>query len=517
MIINYVNNQKKYSSEELDPIKSQIQKLLSVFVGEDFIDSTLNDYLEDGYVTLYLVGQNRIKEINEETREISKVTDVLSFPMLDMTEGSIDSEENIDFEFDANGNKIVNFGEIIICPDICHKHALEYGHTLEREMVFLVAHSLLHLFGFDHIEPEDEKKMIFWQRKLMADVGLAFEEEIEFVSHSDELKEKVKSASGKKVVKPVEFPAGSSCEHCGYVAILGRPNVGKSTFLNYISGMKLAIVSHKPQTTRTNIRSIYNAPGAQVIFVDTPGVHRPDSKLSKIMVENSFNSAKHADLVLLMVDGRFPKPASIEKELLKLCRENNKRVILAINKSDDIEKATLLPAIAAYSPMYDFEEIIPISAKEGDNIEILLKSLVDRLPSGPRLFDSEEMTDQTEREIASELIREQVLHYTDQEIPHGVSIEITSFKEKMLDDAKDDYDREMVVINAVIICERKSHKGIILGKDGQMIKRIGTKARQGIERLCGCKVYLELFVKVREDWKNDDSLLKEFGYYVEED
>ena len=281
--------------------------------------------------------------------------------------------------------------------------------------------------------------------------------------------------------------------------------------------MKLAIVSHKPQTTRTNIRSIYNTENAQVVFVDSPGVHKPNSRLSEIMVENSFNSAKHADIVLLMVDGRFDKPAHIEKELLRLCKENKKKVILAVNKSDDITKESLLPCILEYSQLFDYEEIIPISAKDGDNIDVLLENIIKRLPAGPRLFDSEEMTNQNEREILSELIREQILHYTNQEIPHGVSVSITKFDEKTSEGATSEYDRDLIVISADIICERKSHKGIILGKDGQMIKRIGTKARQSIERLCGCKVYLDLFVKVREDWRNDNSLLKQFGYFVEED
>ena len=349
--------------------------------------------------------------------------------------------------------------------------------------------------------------MIFWQKKLMYDIGLAFDDEIEFIDHKTEDKD----------TSNIMYEAGTPCAHVGYVSILGRPNVGKSTLLNYITGMKLAIVSHKPQTTRTNIRSIYNGQDSQLIFVDTPGVHNPKSELSKIMVENSFKSAKHSDIVLLMADGRFTEPAAVEKKLLELCKENNKKVILAINKSDDISKESLLPTIGSYSKLYEFEDIVPISARTGDNVDVLLKAIEQRLPEGPRLFDSEVMTNQTEREIAAELIREQILHYTNQEIPHGTTVVIDEFKEKYKDNAKDEYDREMVVIHASIICERKSHKAILLGKDGQMIKRLSTKSRINIERLTGCKVYLELFVKVREDWKNDELYLKQYGYFVEED
>ncbi len=483
------------------------EKACEKIVEEDIMPFILTKNQDKMYVNLTLVGSEKIRKMNAEFRNVNKVTDVLSFPMLDMKNGKLNGElDPSDFEYDQNGEKVICLGSVVICPEVCEKQALEYGHSIEREAAFLFVHSMLHLLGFDHIEAEDESQMIFWQKKLMFDIGLAFEDEIEFVSHEGEMKN-----------ENVAFEAGTPCKHVGYVSILGRPNVGKSTLLNYITGMKLAIVSHKPQTTRTNIRSIYNGKDSQLIFVDTPGVHNPKSELSKIMVENSFNSAKHSDIVLLMADGRFTEPAAVEKKLLELCKQNKKKVILAINKSDDISKESLLPTISNYSALFDFDEVIPISARTGDNIDVLLKAIEERLPEGPRLFDSEVMTNQTEREIASELIREQILHYTNQEIPHGTTVVVDEFKEKFKDNAKDEYDREMVVIHASIICERKSHKGILLGKDGQMIKRISTKARINIERLTGCKVYLELFVKVREDWKNDDLYLKQYGYFVEED
>ena len=184
---------------------------------------------------------------------------------------------------------------------------------------------------------------------------------------------------------------------------------------------------------------------------------------------------------------------------------------------NDTEKEKLLPIIAEYGRLMDFKAVVPISARTGDNVDVLLQELEKLLPEGPRMFDSEYMTDQTEREIAKELIREQLLKYTNQEVPHGIAVEIDSFEEKLKDNAVDEYDREIVKIKASIICERKTHKGIILGKDGSMIKKIGTSSRINIERLTGCKVYLELFVKVREDWKNNDLMLNSFGYKSEED
>lgn len=508
MKINLSNSQRKYSSEDVNNLLPKWNDIFTTVLGYDFIPSMLSKYSDNLYVNLNIVGKDKIHEINKEFRSTDKPTDVISFPMLEMSNGKLLQEiSSVDVERDDEGNSLLCLGDIIICPEIAGNNAEDYGHSFDREMAFLFAHSMLHLLGFDHMNPDDEKLMITYQKKIMCDIGLAFEDEIEFVSHVGEA----------DMNSNIVFQAGEPCSHVGYVAIIGRPNVGKSTLLNYITGMKLAIVSHKPQTTRTNIRSIYNGDDSQVIFVDTPGVHNPKSQLSKIMVENSFNSAKHADLVLMMVDGRFNKPASVEKKLLELCAENKKKVILAINKSDDITKESLLPTIMSYSSLFNFEEIIPISAKSGDNVKELLNQLEKRLPAGPRLFDSEYMTNQTEREIAAELIREQILHYTNQEIPHGTTVVIDEFKEKYKNNAVDEYDREMVVIHASIVCERKSHKGILLGKDGQMIKRLSTQSRINIERLTGCKVYLELFVKVREDWKNDDTYLKQYGYFVEEE
>ena len=301
------------------------------------------------------------------------------------------------------------------------------------------------------------------------------------------------------------------------VGLLGFPNVGKSTLLNCISGMKLAIVSHKPQTTRNNIRAIYNREDAQVIFVDTPGIHRPKSKLSEFMVDSSFRAAKGADVVALMVDGRFGKPANVEKQAVETARKLKKPLILIVNKADAVTKESLLPLIANYSSLADFAAIVPVSALKDDGVEELMNVIIGMLPSSPRYFPMEEVTDQSEREIAAELIREQILHYTNEEIPHGTAVEIDSFEEELKEDAIDSYDRSLIKIHASIVCERDSHKSILLGKNGQMIKRIGTAARENIEEMTDCKVFLDLHVKVRKDWKNRQVFLDEFGYKQKED
>lgn len=504
MRINIINDCTGLEDSKIESWKPYMDKLVISFVNGGYASDIPLKTLETAYATLTFVGEDEIRELNNTQRGIDKVTDVLSFPILDMRNGKLnDKNTEIDFELDEDGNKVLNLGDIIINPDTAYENADKYGHSVEREILFLTAHSLLHLIGYDHLEKSDEALMIKAQKKMMSDIGLAVEgEAAQLTDHRE---------------SNLAYPSGSIAKHCGYISILGRPNVGKSTFINYITGMKVAIVSHKPQTTRTNIRSIYNTDDTQIIFTDTPGVHNPGNKLGKIMVGNSFASAKNADAVLFIADGRFPEPGAVEKKLLELCRENNKKVVLAVNKSDDVSKESLLPLISAYSALYDYVDIVPISAKTGDNVDVLLKVLEGLLPEGPRLFDSEYMTDQSERMIAAELIREQILHFTDQEIPHGTAVEIDSFEDKYKDDAKDEYDRECVVIKAAIICEKDSHKAIIIGKGGKMIKRIGTSARINIERLVGCKVYLELFVKVREDWKNNDTLLRSYGFTSEED
>ena len=247
--------------------------------------------------------------------------------------------------------------------------------------------------------------MIMQQRKIMAQVGLAFDDEIDSIAdlcnHSDEAADK---AADNHLLHDEAFPAGTLCRHCGYVALLGRPNVGKSTLVNAITGMKVAIVSHKPQTTRTNIRTIYNTEDTQIIFVDTPGVHNPDSKMSRIMVDKSFKSAINADIVLFMADGRFGKAGSGRRGFWNFAGRTARR---RFSLSARMMKSKVMNyfLIQSYAGLYDFADVVPISAKNGHNIDVLLKVLSGLLPEGPRLFASDYLTDQTEREIARELIR----------------------------------------------------------------------------------------------------------------
>ena len=501
MIIKTIYSDEKYPEGSIGSVTGYIPALSEAICSEDFLSPQVLRTMKEAYVTLTFVTGEEIRSVNSEQRGFDKETDCLSFPMFDITDGSFNDIPSAgDYEIDEDGNEALCYGDILINLSAAKKQSEDFGHSFEREVIFLIAHSLLHLFGYDHIDPADEKVMISKQKRLMTAVGLAFDDEIEDVyemdDHSDE--------AGL-------IPAGSPCAHVGTVALLGRPNVGKSTLLNSISGMKIAIVSHKPQTTRTNIRSIYNTKDTQIIFTDTPGVHKPGSKMGGIMVEKSFRSAIAADVVLLIADGRFTEPGSVEKRLIKLCEDNKKKVVLAINREDEVGRNALLPITANYSALYPFEDVVPISAKTGKGVDTLLEVLSNLLPEGPRLYDGEYLTDQTEREIAGEMIREQILHYTDQEIPHGTAVIITEFKESAAGDGEDEYDRSIVVIKADILCMRKSHKAIIIGHDGKMIKRIGTAARKNIEKMLGCKVYLDLYVKVREDWQNNEAILRETG------
>jgi len=288
----------------------------------------------------------------------------------------------------------------------------------------------------------------------------------------------------------------------GYVSITGRPNVGKSTLLNIILGQKIAIVTEKPQTTRNRIIGIKNLEGAQIIFIDTPGIHSPRHKLGEIMVKEAKEAIKDVDIVLLMVEP-FKENIKEEMEIINLLRPVGKPVILLINKIDKVRKQDILPLIDEYSKLFHFKEIIPISALYGDGIDRLLKVIVDTLPEGPLYYPPDQITDQIERFVIAELIREQVMLHTREEVPHSVHVEVVDWKER---------ENGLINISANIYVERESQKGIIIGREGQRLKSIGTKARKNIEGLLNARVYLELWVKVKKNWRDNIYMLKELGF-----
>ena len=289
----------------------------------------------------------------------------------------------------------------------------------------------------------------------------------------------------------------------GFVTLIGRPNVGKSTLMNQIIGQKIAITSDKPQTTRNRIQTVYTCEDGQIIFVDTPGIHKAKNKLGEYMVTVAERTLNEVDVILWLVEPSTFIGAG-ERHIAEQLTRVKTPIILVINKIDIVKKEEILAFIAAYKDVCNFAEIVPVSALNGENKENLMKAIFNYLPEGPQFYDEDTITDQPERQIVAELIREKALRLLDEEIPHGIAVSIESMKERK--------KGNIVDIDATIVCERDSHKGIVIGKQGAMLKKIGTLARQEIENLLDMKVNLQLWVKVKKDWRDSDFLLKNYGY-----
>lgn len=289
----------------------------------------------------------------------------------------------------------------------------------------------------------------------------------------------------------------------GFVSIIGRPNVGKSTMMNQLVGEKIAIVSDKPQTTRNRIQSVYTEENLQIVFLDTPGIHKPKTELGEYMVKTAKASLRDMDVILFMVD-ESDRLGGGDQYILEELKKIKTPKILLINKIDKTDQDSVKNIVKQYEEMEIFESIIPISALEGVNLQRVIEEIKEYLPEGPQYFPEGMITDQPERAIVAELVREKVLHYTEQEIPHGVAIEVVSMKERP--------QKALVDLEVNIYCERNSHKGIIIGKNGRKLKGIGKAAREDIEGFLGTKVNLQLWVKVKEGWRNQNSMLRNFGY-----
>ena len=293
-------------------------------------------------------------------------------------------------------------------------------------------------------------------------------------------------------------------EKTGIFSLVGRPNAGKSTLTNALCGQKVAIVSDKPQTTRTRITGVLNRDGCQMIFLDTPGLHKPRTRLGDYMVKVINDTVADVDTAVLLVEpvARIGVP---EQMLIDRIRQLDLPAVLVINKIDTVEKETLLAVIAAYTQAHDFEAVVPVSAKTGDGLDILVSELEKLCVESPQLFPDGMVSDQPERQLIAEIIREKLLQNLDKEVPHGVAVEIEQMKE----------DNGVMHVAAVIYCERKSHKGIIIGKNGAMLKKVGASARPEIEALLDSRVFLQLWVKIKEDWRNSPAQIRNFGYTEE--
>lgn len=289
----------------------------------------------------------------------------------------------------------------------------------------------------------------------------------------------------------------------GFVTIVGRPNVGKSTLMNNIIGEKLSIISNKPQTTRNKIQTILTKEDYQIVFVDTPGIHKPRHKLGEYMVSSAETTLKEVDVVLFLTTPE-KKIGPGDRYILDQLKFARVKVYLVINKVDEVNHPRIAETISLYTKEYDFDQVIPISAKKGKNVDTLVNLIVDNLPEGPMYYPEDMITDQSERFIVSEIIREKMLHSLKDEVPHGTAVEVMIMKQ--------DTNKGIYNINATIYCEKDSHKSIIIGKSGAMIKQIGEKSRKDIERFLDSKVFLELWVKVKKDWRDSKATLKTLGY-----
>ncbi len=296
----------------------------------------------------------------------------------------------------------------------------------------------------------------------------------------------------------------------GFVTIIGRPNVGKSTLMNHLIGQKIAITSNKPQTTRNKIQTVYTDPDVgQIVFLDTPGIHQAKNKLGEYMVNVAENTMQDVDVILWLIE-----PSDFvgggDKRIVEQLKKTNTPVILVINKIDTVDTESVVKTIATYQDVYDFAEVVPLSALRGKNCDVLIEQIFKYLPYGPAYYDEDTVTNQTQRQIVAEIIREKALHALSDEVPHGIAVSIDQMKWRR--GKPGIYD-----IDATIICERESHKGIIIGKHGAMLKKIGSNARYEIEKMLEEQVNLQLWVKVKKDWRDSDYLIKNFGYRKDEE
>ncbi|MFD0692809.1 GTPase Era [Paenibacillus sp. GCM10027628] len=288
----------------------------------------------------------------------------------------------------------------------------------------------------------------------------------------------------------------------GFVAIIGRPNVGKSTLMNQIIGQKIAIMSDKPQTTRNKIHGVYTSDNGQIVFLDTPGIHKPTSKLGDYMSKVAHSTLGEVDAILFLVDVAEGLGGG-DRYIIEQLKHVETPVILVLNKIDRVQPEELLPIIVSYKDLYNFAEIVPISALQGNNVTTLLEQIVRYLPEGPQYYPADQITDHPEQFVCAELVREKILHLTREEIPHSIAVQIEDMRVE---------ENGLVRISAVIFVERDSQKGIIIGKQGSLLKEIGKQARKDIEALLGSKTFLELWVKVKKDWRNQERVLRDLGF-----
>lgn len=463
--INHSNRQNRFTLGQTAPLVREAAH--RVLYDSPFVKELMAQGIG---VTLdwTLVGPRAMRQLNLQQRGIDSETDILSFPARFMKSGQpVSQVESWELVEKEKGGQTLLLGDLVISPSTVARQAREYGHRFEEEFTFLILHGLLHLLGYGHDTEEEEEEMAALQDRFMRSLE--------------------------------EVP-------CGFVAIAGRPNVGKSTLLNELSDRTLAIITDKPQTTRHAIRSVLTTPDYQLALLDTPGLHQPRNALGKAMMKATSAAVGQADVLAVMVDASWkPFVGHLERRIIEQAQGENKAVVLVINKVDRAPKENILPLIQAYHDAFNLDAYVPVSALKNDGLDHLIRELVLLLPVRRRLFGPEEETDQTEKMMAAELIRREILLQTDQEIPYGVTVLIESFEEEEAEGER------VVFIDALIYCAKETHKQIIIGKGGEKIKALGVAARQAIGKLLDAPVHLSLFVKVKPGWQDRPSDLMDAG------
>lgn len=445
---------------------------------------------ENVVVNVNMVGDKKIRTLNNTTRGIDRVTDVLTYPYINLKVGEQLNLADYEFDLDVSTNTLT-IGDIYICKAQAERQAKEYGHSVRRELCFLLCHGLLHILGYDHMNKKDEEIMTKKQEEILTSLNILRAYPAEVSNNQTETK--------NEATQTKQFT-------CGFVTVVGETNVGKSTLINALVGHKVSIVSPKSQTTRENICGIYNDSTTQIVFVDTPGYHKRNTLVDDEMDKQIASANEDTEIVLMLISANKPLYEQFEKISKKV--NKNAKKLLIINKMDQVRYEKLAKELIKLNNI-DVDEIIPISALKGKNVDKLLELIKKYLPKynyEMRYYPADEYTNKNLRFMAAEIIREKALMLLQDEIPHGVYVAITDYKE----------NENIIDIYADLYCERENHKAIILGKNGDMIKKISTAARKSIEHLVEQKVNLQLYVKVKPNWRNDLTALHQFGLTFEE-
>lgn len=450
--------------ELTDAERAQFEEALSTALRREGVDLNVE-------ISMSFVGAEEIQMLNRTYRGVDRETDVLSFPVYDAEEVEA---RRADGTLDVLGDIVINMQRV-------REQASEYGHSERREMLYLAVHSLLHLLGYDHETAEEKAEMRRHEEAIMATIG----------ARRDDVTDEGENT-------------GEDEFHSGYVAVIGRPNVGKSTLINALLGEKLSIISNKPQTTRHKLQFIYTDERMQAIFLDTPGVQIPKNELGEAMLRISQDALDGVDLCLYLSDISSRIGPLDRKIIEKLAHVKDVPIVMLLNKIDKADAEMVTAEQRRYEELGLFREVVPMSAKHGENLSDILDRIYLYLPAGPQYYPEDMVTDRSERFIITELIREKCLLYMQDEIPHGIHVAIDTMTLRS--------DGALYDIYATIYCEKPSHKGMLIGKGGAKLKRIGQEARRDIERLVDTHVNLKLWVKVDPNWRRNKAKVKRLGF-----